>query len=417
VEKPILDKHPEMQRFVVPANILSFYSGSLSSFLGRMNRHYFVDPLTHQFQFPESFSKQVQVDLPGGAKRWELASKGSFTKLFKAYGLDPLDQNTMSSLSDPGKLKERVSAILAFQLSALRGKKRKKQKYDELAGEVEPLIEPEPDFLVAPYFYFQNTSDPWFNVSKRALALAKELYPQRPVYCTICFEKRLLLDDNACREICEAFSAADGYLLLVSDFDEQRESTDFLGKFKSFVTLLASQGKPVINLYSQYYSMLLTGKLSGVSFGLCINESRDVTRATLAGRTTIRFYQEKLHIKLREPQARQFILGHIASTDCTCDFCNNMRNLMSVNTSETSRINAIDYQFKDARGELLTLVIEHFLRNRFRELAFVSSNSDSVFADSLKGDAADASTKGYNLIVDIGHLERWADSLSAGTGA
>jgi hypothetical protein len=379
-----------------------------------MNRHYFVDPLTHQFQFPDSFNKNVQEELPDGTKRWTLTPKGSFTKLFKAYGSELLDSNMiLSNLADRTKLKEFVSAALGFQMSALRGKKSKKQKYDELAGEVEVLIEPEPDFLVAPYFYFQNTSDPWFGISKTALMLAKGLCPEKAVYCALCFEKHLLFDDNALGEISMAFLKADGYLLLVSDFDEQKESATLLGKFKSFVSLLASQGKPVINLYGQYFSMLLNGKLSGVSFGLCVNESRDVTRATQAGRITIRFYQRTLHTKLREPQAREFIVKHIMSAGCGCGFCNDMRNLMSVNTSAKARLSAIGYVFTNDRGTLLADVIEHFLKNRFEELTFVSSNSNDVLMSSLQADAMNASTNGYDMIVDIDHLKRWAVSLSA----
>lgn len=413
VEKPILDTHPELQRFAVPANILAFYSSSLFTFMGKMNRHYFVDPLTHQFQFPDSFTKNVQENLPDGSKRPTLAPKGSFTKLFKAYGSDIFDHGKiMKDLSDQVNLKACVSSVLEFQLSALRAKKPKKQKYAELAGEVEPLAEPEPDFLVAPYFYFQNMSDPWLLISKNALELAKELHPRRQIYCALCFEKRLLLDDNACKQISAAFSKADGYLLLVSDFDEQRESMDLLRKFKSFVTLLANQGKPVINLYGQYFSMLLVGKLTGVSFGLCVNESKNVTKATQAGRMTIRFYQKKLHIKLREPQAREFILKHIVSTDCACKFCNEMRTLMSINTSERSRFSAVDYVFKNNRGTLLAAVIEHFLRNRSEELALVSSSSEGALLGFLKTDAAEASSKGYDLMTTLGHLERWADSLS-----
>ncbi len=417
VEKPILDNHPEIQWFVVPANILAFYSTSLSSFMGRMNRHYFVDPLTHQFQFPDSFNKNVKRESPDGAKRWILEPKGSFEKLFEAYGSGPVDDSNtlLNDLSDTTKLKERVGATLEFQLSALRGKKsKKKQKYAELAGDVEPLVEPEPDFLVAPYFYFQNTSDPWFNISKTALVLAKELYPAKPVFCAICFEKHLLFDDNALREISKAFASADGYLLLVSDFDEQKESTNLLEKFKSFVSVLGSQGKPVVNLYGQYFSMLLNRKLTGVSFGLCVNESRDVTRATQAGRITIRFYQRTLHIKLREPQARQFIVRHINSSSCSCKFCIEMKKLMTINTSEQSRLKAIEYVFTNERGDLLKAVIEHFLKNRFEELAFVSSSPDSTLIASLQADSSAASANGYNLIADtIDYLARWATAISS----
>jgi hypothetical protein len=414
VEKPILDAHADFKWFAVPANILAFYSSSLSTFIGKMNRHYFVDPLTYQFQFPASFTKNAQENLPDGSKRSTLVPKGSFTKLFKAYGSDIFDQGKIvKDLTDDTILKACVSNILGFQLSALRAQKSKKQKYAELAGEVEPVVEPEPDFLVPPYFYFQNTDDPWFGVTKKALEIAKELHTARQIYCAICFEKRLLFDENACKEILKAFSKADGYLLLVSDFDEQRESVDLLRGFNSFVTRLANQGRPVINLYGQYFSMLLVGKLKGVSFGLCVNESKDVTRATQAGRMTVRFYQKRLHVKLREPQAREFILKHIGSTDCACNFCNEMRTLMSINTSERSRLNAMDYVFKNDRGALLAAVIEHFLRNRSEEVALVSSNSEDALLRYLQVDAADASSLGYQLMTNITHLEKWAESLSS----
>ncbi len=414
MEKPILDNHPEVQRFAVPANILAFYSSSLSSFLSRMNRHYFVDPLTHQFQFPDSFTKNVPEEMPDGSRQWVPAAKGSFTKLIKAYGFDeyPDPGTLLSDLSDTTKLREFVEKTLSFQLSALQGKKSKKQKYAELAGEAGPLTEPEPDFLVAPYFYFQNTHDQWYNLSKSAFACAKLMHPTKAVYCAICFEKRLLYDDEAVREISQAFPNADGYLLLVSDFDEQNEPTPLLEKLKSFSSTLASQGKPVMNLYGQYFSMLLNGRLSGICFGLCVNESRDVTRATQAGRITIRFYERTLHTKLREPQAREFIVRHIISYECDCEFCDSMRKLMTANPSGQARLNAVGLVFTRDRGKLLVAVIEHFLKNRFDELSYVTSNSMEFLLNSLRTDDTTALTNGYNLIVNVDHLNRWVTALS-----
>jgi hypothetical protein len=86
---------------------------------------------------------------------------------------------------------------------------------------------------------------------------------------------------------------------------------------------------------------------------------------------------------------------------------------MSVNTSAKARLSAIGYVFTNDRGTLLADVIEHFLKNRFEELTFVSSNSNDVLMSSLQADAMNASTNGYDMIVDIDHLKRWAVSLSA----
>jgi len=148
-----------------------------------------------------------------------------------------------------------------------------------------PREELQPYALVAPYFYMTETTyKQWLPVATRAIALAKEHYPNARIFASFVVSQGIILNSALAREIVDAFNAEgpEGYLLWVDNLDEnQAGGAELSGLVTVARRLRSKKEREVVNLHGGYFSVLAAGVLgdsamSGVTHGPEFGESRSV---------------------------------------------------------------------------------------------------------------------------------------------
>lgn len=410
LEKSVTERVDGDYGFAIPAHILSFYRNSVSTLLAATRRRYFIDPMTYVFATDPTVMKRAdQADeVEEGPENF----KRSYRKLLENYDLDLTSSLSAGPLgperfSEDTNLKRFVEQTLDLQKD-FASRRSPMSKYEALLGDAEDTPRA-PDFLLTPYFYFGDPSDRWYAICKRMADHAKKSARDLPIYAALCIDKRLLGNAALIDQIISDFDGFDGYVTLISGFDEEKESVENLRSLKVFFTRLrAKYQKPIINLYGSFFSATL-GKVGLESFssGLCIHHSRDVNMPYATGRAIVRFYVTALHSKLSESEAKTFLVEYDFVKDCSCEFCTELERILRPVVGKEARTRVVDTVFGE-RGQVMSGTLVHFLRNRLREITLVNKQTDNTAL--LQELAADKSTCDERRYVDLhstAHLDRW----------
>jgi len=392
---------------VIPASIASFYQGFVPTFLRDLKKPFVVDPMTYVFA----------RDL-NNLKRGDEIKK-SFQKLISHYGkpwseilskrqLIPKDFREDGKWKDAA-LKSMAQKTLTFQKELLHPKTAMQlslMEYTKMlsGGSVEK--NDAPMFLVAPYFYFESTSDAWYEITLKMAELANSLKGGLPLYAVVCASKEVLLDDRQLKKISKDFAKFDGCIIWFSTFDEERDSEQHLGGIVTLLKMFDNNKKPVLMLYGGDFCMLLSKVsefLTGFSRGICYGKSKDVDAETpKGGGAPKRYYYANVGTKLSESISRNFFSDNPTEL-CRCKIC---RRIMDrIKTSD-------DVAGFFDRSDLMSLR-EHFLVTHSEKLdvTLTSSKIDILKQiDVTSKKAIQLKARVYGIPTD--HLTRWRDVLS-----
>lgn len=399
---------------VVGAHFAAFYNDWTPTFLRKLNKPFFVDPMTYVFA----------RDLQNIKKNDEM--RKSYEKLIDWYG-PPLKTLVTSRQLIPkdflvqGKfntalVNELVSKSLSFQtdLSKLKTPSQESlMKYAKMLEKVETEGLKKPSFLVAPYFFFPSVYDPWYKISLEIAQAAKKLDAD-PVYCVICASKEILLDKSAIGRIVKDYEDFDGYIVWFSDLDEEDDAAEYLYGFRNFLSALSRFEKPIYLLYGGYFSLLLTKLISHVSGycrSICYGISKDVdAEMPKGGGAPRRYYFNLTHTKLPESVARSFFSDN-PDLLCKCRICSAIRREIERTSQALGRVQQIGrffdrFDFTESR--------KHFVLSHFDELKNVSKHTIDEVSKSLE-DSYEKSEKLEVTLYGVSNsqLDRWHKALRA----
>lgn len=380
---------------VVGANVAAYGKTWVSQFLKTLSKPFFVDPQTYAFQTRRDFILKND------------AMKKSYSVLAEEYGIGGIalgDERELvpEDLDARGDIINFVKSTMEFQRELISPVTRSQKsifEYAEILGFDEEISKvEEPEFLVAPYFYFRNTEDSWYDVNLRLIDCAKELFCESKVYAVVCTQRDMLLEEKEIDLIIEHYSGMDGIILWFSDFNELNQEKEILKSYIRFLRRLSP--KDIITMYGGYFSILSSKfGLNGISPGIGMSEYKNVTHRVTGGVFSNRYYVPQAKTMVVEADARSFYLDHLADL-CKCDVCNQIAKNTNSDLNEF---------FTQLTPELAK---KHYCLCRAAENKYIQEYSLSEITENLKDDFnfCEENIDGiYN--IKYRHLEVWLSVL------
>lgn len=296
------------------ANVACFGRNWVSQFINTLGKPFFIEPMTYVVQF----------DLEKISKEGEL--KKSYVKLFKEYG-EPFSSITRSkdhlnaSDFDDEILESFVTNVLDFQRNIAKpqsGSQQSLLEYAKLLGNETSIRDPE--FLVAPYFWFDNTNSDWYKLNSKVMKLAKNSSQNIPVYGVVCIDMKTIQNHDEIPKLVSDFSEMDGILLWISELNEYKMNRDDLISYLNFLHQLNRNN--IILMYGSYFSMIASKfGLNGISPGVGISEFKSVRDQPTGGIFSKKYYVPQTKTMAAEADARTFYADN-PDILCTCNVCN-----------------------------------------------------------------------------------------------
>jgi len=382
----------------VNAHLLAHNAKAFLALALETAKPFFILPDIHFFQF---YSVEQFDNQKGGIRiSWEKL-RANYPEIVTNI-LDARRSLVVADFASQVSIGEFARKILDYQRSALAAPYQSLRRLLPIDSSV-----PRASFLVAPYFHFGSTNDPWYRLAIEMCSAAVAAKGTDGVYGVIlCSSGCLNLQDVA--TISRDFSGInlDGFLIWVDDFDEHIEQEDHLTAFVELVRRLSLTGRPVMNLYGTHFSVLLKHfGLDGLGSGICVRDSMPAQppppMGGPAGGPFPRYYVPKVYRKFAQEEARR-LTQLVPSLACDCEIC-----------STTQILNLPSQSFTD-RASVRRLMRRHFLRIRSREVNSVNSGTVTQSLSELSNDAqlvAGTPTTVYDLLF----LARWRRVLSSNT--
>ena len=419
LEKATLEKCNSDLGLAIPAHILSFYGNSLRTFLRLTGKKFFIDPITYVFVYgSRSMKKEVEEEI-GGVPVTKEVFKKSYEKLLENFDPSLRAQILAGKLSpsffdNRNNLRDFVNSNLEYQQDFFIKKPYVMTKYEKMLKIRVRETHLRPEFFVVPYFYFGTTSDQWYEVCKSIADYSKKVKSNLKKFFILCFDKSLLASKSSISNMVEDFAGFDGYGILVSDFNEIQVDLHDLRRLKRFVSDLSREyQKPIINLYGTYFSALLSYfGLNGFSSGLCINDSKNATKAYVTGRMNLRLYLPSLHWFIPEADMKTYFVDHHFIDECKCPFCVEMYRMLGHLEHKTAKIKVVETILRD-RKFVINGCFEHFLFQRTKEIEFVSTHDRDTVAKGLEEDIERCKSEMYPIkFHSIKHLNQWREVIA-----
>jgi len=410
LEKDILLEFSEDFGLIIPANLVKYYNKSLGSYMKKHQKSYFIDPLTYVFTHPANMLKKQSGKL-------ERNSKGKY-KLKKSYEklVEDIDPYLIEQFIDkipiqpnyflePDNVDRFVKKNIQIQKESLSEASEKISRYEQLIGEESEENDNRLEFFVAPYFYADRITDPWYAINIELINLTREYLGESLFYGVLCINKNILYQRDIAEVIAEDYDNCDGILLFLSDFHSERESLATLSRFKEFVYSLSQEtGKPIINLYGAGLSPFLDKYgLSGTASGLCILESRNANEEYGFSIARIKHYIPSSHEKITEDNFRTYLRSFDPIEECKCSFCSYISQIREryIN-NQPQYLDHIANLFTSERGFLMKGAMTHFLENRLKEVEKINTLTSPKLLEILHDETALA--KRYELSLDTNNF-------------
>lgn len=408
-EKELFKRHRDTyDGVVIPAHIASYYNKFCCEFIGSLGKPYFIDPMTYIFANDPAQLKRFLKDKKGKTKRDASGRKKkgdvkrSYSKLIEQHyqGLVKTAVDADRSLvpgdfADADAMRQFVQNVLDFQrtrLAALPDKYKKYEKYAKKAGKPMSTSGNLPMCLVAPYFPTTTlNSRGWHATNLQLVQQAKTMARDLPVFAMILVDLQVLAQDV--KQIVADYSAAgaDGLLLWPDGFSSYKDPAAHRVVFDA-VTELSKDGKPVILMYGDAFSLALHyAGLSGFACGICYGESKLSTHdMDMEGGIPPRYYVRRLKKKfVIDPEAMRIQIDRYPDLACNCGICQRKPDPATQDDTESR---------------------EHFMLVRAEEIAELRGGlSQADFAAELE-DAYEHHCDDP-LLRPIGHLRSWAALL------
>jgi hypothetical protein len=406
---------------VIGGNFAALYKDWLATFLQKLKKPFFVDPRSEVFgqdlnfikkdgDFRSSFKKMIeQFDSTAKSKH--------FSNLLKRGKLIPDDFIISKS---PRKWNVKLINILVNGTTSIQkdvlnldtsSNKKSIKKYLKILEELgeQDDVPDGPEFYVAPYFYFPNTSSPWFEINLKLLDAMKRNNPTKPVYAVLCFDKDMMESADDITKIISNYKNADGLLLWIGGFPENKMETTFLKNYSNLIQRLVEIRKPIINLYGSYFTTALSKyrRISGYCRGIGIGDSKEVEASATGGGIPNRYYLPLTHDFVVEEVAITTLARH-PDLRCKCDIC---REIVEEVIKKTRPANDVALAHNFIKAMKPQIFKSHFMHAHWNEILQIR-NSNIDLKNSLRKDY-ELSTKYRlkDLDVKTTHLQRWLESL------
>jgi hypothetical protein len=376
---------------IIPLSIATSFPtgtyGFIRALCSKHNHKYAIDPRTPLFQ-KNWDRKHVR---PPHEKMAGIMG-GAFERRGLTSNLEPND------FSDQAELKQITENCLTFQMNFKTREEdaRKIKKYKELLGISELDDLGNPQFLIPPYFLFQNTGDKWYEINANCIRYAIEMELGVPIEPILHFTKwpdkenripilQTLKDNNI-----------DAYWLYPDFYKEHEEDIDSLKAYRDIMRRSISEGIKPYTLFGGYYAVLMHYYgLCGFGNGIGYGEWRD-SGYHRGGTAMTRVYILKLHRYVDAPEAQNII-------DNDSEYFAEDTELLSECVSTGRRLTD------------LTLVecLDHFMECRYAEMDFVANNPVNSAKDELKETYEHLEKIGPEELRKYGtSLNNWQDVLA-----
>lgn len=303
VQKYFLDHRDKYSGIIIPLSIATAFPSGTYGFIRALcerdtTKQYAIDPRNALFQ-----------------KQWNRKNvRNPHRKMadvlgepFYTVGLEkPV---TAASFAEDSVVEAIVQKCLDFQRHfRLRSEdERKLEKYKNLLGLSSLSRLREPQFLIPPYFQFEQLDDPWYSVSKRCVLASPSRshdIPIRPVLHFACWSG--IPDWSNCyRWMWE--SKIKSFWFYPNNFKEHSADIKQLKIYRLAIeSAISNELEPYI-LFGGYFGILMSYfGLAGFGNGIGYGEWRD-SGYHKGGNATTRVYILKLHRFLDAPAAQALI--------------------------------------------------------------------------------------------------------------
>lgn len=364
---------------IVNANYLTYFRKFTVNLLAELQKPFFIDPVTYIFARDPNQIRNNRGEL-----------KKSYAKLKDLYG-SPISEKAGNSILnindfsqiDLGEFVDRVITVQSEHSLDLPPKYKRYQKYVEEAGIVQP------SFILPPYFFVERFDDGWLQLNLNLAIIAYE-QSALPIYPVIFVSKDLITNIDNVRELVRQYNRDEfaGYVVWVDDLSGVYSDEKYLRGFRDLVVELSSLNKPIINLYGDYYSVLLTfDGLTGLGAGICYGEKKSVDPGKIAGAIPDRYYiySTKNKFRLETTIARIEKQGDPDLLNCECEVCIEVTSIINLSTEETQ---------------------QHFILVRRREIGELNQMSRREILDELGRTLLNYKD---DPIFKITHIRRWGN--------
>ena len=404
---------------VFPVNILAYYYNAIKYTLEATKKPFFIDPITAIFQKNQ---KQVKREVLEDNKP-KSEFKKSIDLYFKYIGgtaRDILKESDIksSTFNDDNLLDKFIEDILDYQYKIFKEKDNRSltldayiEFLDETDKNEEQKNEITPCFLVAPYFYFDEITDPWYLINQKIARRVKKEKYHIPIYGVICTKISVLNDDRIISQIVSDFSNYDGFLIFLSGFNEYTANEEELSTFLKFISVLGNTKKPIINLYGSYFSQLMQYfGLNGFSTGVGILERKDLFEPKSEGYGQHKkLYNPALHRLITEEESKSLIREAPQTNTYNSPYYLKIEEFIKRNVT---RKYGVDYVWKHLPNINYQYLYPDFIYTKKEENREIESNNLKEIIISLK--LAWKSVENNQMIRPDkkGHLNRWITVLS-----
>jgi hypothetical protein len=298
---------------VVPGTLATFYFRGTGGFVLTLPKPYLLDPRTPLLQ-------TIEIQRP--------APKASHLELAKIHDPEVVatwpDVEIQRAHWEDGRWLAVVRRVLEFQTTYSTSATQKIDKYNDLLLEAgrQPMIgaATPPVHLIPPYWAVSGRADPWWVLTREAVAIALADHPGQ-IMPIVTLRSGASLELFA--ELIDDLPEGCGHLYCwASDWNEADATEEDVEGWYGAIMAGAQRGISVRNLYGGYLSVLMTAKgLAGINHGIGYSESRDSDRLSATGAPPTRYYLSALREFFSVPSA-QPVIDHLpAEWACDCDVC------------------------------------------------------------------------------------------------
>ena len=375
----LIDLKEKYGGICMPAHLKAYFSGSAMQFIEKLDTSYFVDPMTYIFAQPYKNLLDNKAKLKKSIEKL-CTEYGSLCATFKEE-----ERSLESEDFTPPQIQNFCKHVLEYQNSGNKEVKHLYSKYFDVP-ETEQVSGPE--FLVAPYFHFEDTNNSWFDVNKRLIMESlKHKKVEEKLFCVICTKHTTISTESKRKRITNEFNieGIDGFIIWLDDFSEYSAKESDLENLKQFVIELSHTGKCVINMYGSYYiAILYKFGLTAFGHGPHYGEAKDFVFKMGGGPILPRCYLYKLHKFLTQKE-------------------------MDDNQSSL-KMKGVFSEDEDFEHRSEEECIKRFITSRSIELTDVSHESKDQLIENLRTAHNNYSSIG-NINIDF--LNRWANVLKS----
>lgn len=401
---------------IVKANLITSFPGATYSFLQKIGKDFFIDPITYIFASKaeylcaeEDSPKDVYLELAGKY----LSKFQDNLKAGQATDIYALKSDEISTLT---------KNVINFQ----------KHVWDSVGGDVDvfqkllneistPVV---PIFYIAPYFVIRsNELTESLRVNTSLIDEAAKL--ENDIAAIIPLEKELLDNSVALATVAEKYSKTKASLFIfwIDNFDEIDVSPDRLNNLVVFIEALKKKGR-VMNLFGGFLSAMLTKKgLDAFAHGLAYSERRGFEPVQGMMPTPMYYFlpfHQRYPVDKFISQFSRIKAGDFKTKVCSCLIC---EKLLSMDPEPASAMSDyleiqkwISFKIRSRSGNLMTrrkaiytkrshqLARYHYIFNKHKELTAVKSDSFAQILNKLQEDKEYFSPIGF----DVSPIAKWA---------